>query len=40
MAVGGNLGGKLAEDFPDSVKLLVQWIRVYEHEGYGQVFEL
>jgi beta-glucanase (GH16 family) len=38
MAVGGNLGGPLAPDLPDSVKLLVEWIRVYEFEGYGQVF--
>ena len=40
MAVGGNLGGPLAADFPVSVKLLVQWIRVYEFEGYGQVIQL
>ena len=37
LAVGGNLGGPLAEDLPDSNKLLVSSIRIYEYEGHGQV---
>lgn len=40
LAVGGNLGGELAEDLPDSNKLLVDYIRVYEYEGHGQIFTL
>jgi len=37
LAVGGNLGGPLAEDLPDSNNLLVSSIRIYEYEGHGQV---
>jgi len=37
LAVGGNLGGPLDPDLPDSNKLLVDYIRVYEFEGFGQI---
>jgi beta-glucanase (GH16 family) len=37
LAVGGNLGGPLDPELPDSNKLLVEYIRVYEYEGFGQV---
>lgn len=37
LAVGGNLGGPLAEDLPESNKLLVSSIRVFEYEGHGQI---
>lgn len=40
MAVGGNLGGPLADDLPASNKLLVDYIRVFEHEGFGEVFHI
>jgi len=39
LAVGGNLGGELAPDLPDSNKLLVDYIRVYEFEGFGQIIK-
>ena len=37
LAVGGNLGGPLAEDLPESNKLVVDYIRIYEFEGFGEV---
>jgi beta-glucanase (GH16 family) len=37
LAVGGNLGGPLSPDLPDSNKLLVDYIRFYEFEGFGTV---
>ena len=37
MAVGGNLGGPVDPELPDSNKLLVDFIRLYEYEGYGQI---
>jgi len=37
LAVGGNLGGPLAEDIPSSNKLLVEYIRVHEFEGFGEL---
>lgn len=40
LAVGGNLGGPLSPDLPDSNKLLVDYIRFYEFEGHGKVFEI
>lgn len=38
LAVGGNLGGPLAEDLPAINKLQVEYIRVHEFEGFGEVF--
>jgi hypothetical protein len=38
MAVGGNLGGPVDQDLPESNILLVDWIKVFEYEGYGEVF--
>lgn len=40
LAVGGNLGGPLAADLPDSNLLLVDYIRVHEFEGFGEVIKL
>jgi len=37
LAVGGNLGGPLAGDLPSSNKLHVDYIRVYELEGHGEI---
>jgi beta-glucanase (GH16 family) len=37
LAVGGNLGGPLAEDLPSSNKLLVEYIRIHEFEGFGEL---
>ena len=37
LAVGGNLGGPLAADLPASNKLHVDYIRVYEFEGHGEI---
>jgi beta-glucanase (GH16 family) len=37
LAVGGNLGGPLAADLPASNKLLVEYVRIYEFEGYGEI---
>jgi len=39
LAVGGNLGGELAPDLSASNKLLVDYIRVHEFEGFGKVFQ-
>lgn len=39
VAVGGNLGGELDPALPDSNKLLVDYIRVYEFEGFGKVIQ-
>jgi beta-glucanase (GH16 family) len=39
LAVGGNLGGPLDPELPDSNKLLVEYIRFYEFEGFGELFE-
>jgi beta-glucanase (GH16 family) len=40
MAVGGNLGGPLDPDLPESNKLAVDYIRLYEYDGFGEVFEI
>jgi beta-glucanase (GH16 family) len=39
LAVGGNLGGELAPDLPSSNKLLVDYIKVYEYEGFGRIIK-
>ena len=40
LAVGGNLGGELDPDLPASNKLLVDYVRVYVFEGFGEVFRV
>jgi beta-glucanase (GH16 family) len=40
LAVGGNLGGPLDPELPESNKLLVEYIRFYEYEGFGELFEI
>ena len=37
LAVGGNLGGPIADDLPSSNKLHVDYIRVYQLEGHGEI---
>ncbi|MFM8927619.1 MAG: family 16 glycosylhydrolase [Rhodoluna sp.] len=37
VAVGGNLGGVINPELPESNKLLVDYIRIYEYEGFGEV---
>jgi len=37
LAVGGNLGGPLAADLPGSNKLQVEYIRIYEFDGFGEL---
>jgi beta-glucanase (GH16 family) len=37
MAVGGNLGGPVDPELPESNKLVVDYIRLYEYQGYGQI---
>ena len=37
MAVGGNLGGPLDPNLPESNKLVVDYIRLYEYEGFGEL---
>lgn len=39
LAVGGHLGGTLDPNLPDESQLLVDWIRVYEIDGFGRVFK-
>lgn len=39
MAVGGNLGGELDPELPESNKLLVDYIRIYQFEGFGEIFQ-
>jgi beta-glucanase (GH16 family) len=40
MAVGGNLGGPLDPNLPETNTLLVDYIRIYEFDGHGQVFNI